>query len=161
MNKGMTLFGCGPKLALISLPYVLLSLAVMNYYPDFLDLNWFDNKIAKLAGIIWLVAGFTFWGWSAVFFLKNFKPGILLTTGPFSFCRNPIYSSIIVFIIPGLGLMFHSGLVLSIAIVLYINFRISIHGEAVILRRIFGEKYYEYEKSVNEIFPFPSVWVKL
>jgi protein-S-isoprenylcysteine O-methyltransferase Ste14 len=60
-----------------------------------------------------------------------------------------------VFIIPALGIIFHSGLTLSIALVLYIGFKISIHGETSVLRKIFGEEYDKYEKSVNEIIPFP------
>ena len=154
MNKSMTLFGCGPKLALLCLPYIMLSLSVMYLYPDFLNLSFLDIMPVKTAGFIWLGLGSTFWIYSAIYFLKNFKPGELITTGPFSLCRNPIYSSIILFIIPSLALIFHSGLLFTIAIVLYIGFKLSIHGETIVLRRIFGEKYEKYEESVNEVFPF-------
>lgn len=156
MKNAMTLFGCGPKLAILCLPYILLSLAVMYKYPDFLDLRFLNNTTARIFGFIWLFAGAIFWIYSAVFFIRYFKPGVLLTSGPFGLCRNPIYSSIIVFIIPSLGIIFHSGLILSISVVLYIGFRISIHGETGILRKIFGEQYDRYEESVNEIFPFPG-----
>jgi protein-S-isoprenylcysteine O-methyltransferase Ste14 len=106
--------------------------------------------------MIWIaVPGIIFWIWSAIYFLKYFKQGNLITKGPFGLCRNPIYSSLIVFIIPSLGLIFHSGLILSISVVLYIGFRISIHGETNVLKRLFGEEYESYEKSVNEIIPFP------
>ena len=124
-------------------------------YPEFFDLRFLNSIYAKVTGLIWLGFGITFWIYSAVFFLKYFKPGELITRGPFGLCRNPIYSSIIVFIIPSLALIFHSGLTFSISLVLYIGFKISIHGETNVLRRIFGEKYEIYEKSVNEIFPFP------
>ena len=155
MKTSMTLFGCGPKLALLCLPYIILSLIVMYMYPEFFDLRFLNSIYAKVTGLIWLGFGITFWIYSAVFFLKYFKPGELITKGPFGLCRNPIYSSIIVFIIPSLALIFHSGLTFSIALVLYIGFKISIHGETNVLRRIFGEEYEIYEKSVNEIFPFP------
>jgi protein-S-isoprenylcysteine O-methyltransferase Ste14 len=151
----MTLFGCGPKLALLCLPYVILSLVVMYMYPEFFDLRFLNTIYAKVTGLIWLGFGITFWIYSAVFFLKYFKPGQLITRGPFSLCRNPIYSSIIVFIIPALAIIFHSGLTFSIALVLYIGFKISIHGETNVLRKIFKEEYEIYGKSVNEIFPFP------
>ena len=151
----MTLFGCGPKLAILCLPYIILSLTVMYIYPEFFDLKFLDIIYAKVIGLIWLGIGVVFWIYSAVFFLKYFKPGELITSGPFGLCRNPIYSSIIVFIIPSLALIFHSGLVFSISLVLYIGFKISIHGETNVLRRIFGEKFEIYEKSVNEILPFP------
>jgi protein-S-isoprenylcysteine O-methyltransferase Ste14 len=151
----MTLFGCGPKLALLCLPYIILSLTVMFRYPEFLDLRFLDLPSVKVLGFVWLCLGIIFWIYSAIFFLKFFKPGNLITLGPFALCRNPIYSSLIVFIIPSLALILHSGLIFSISLVLYLGFRISIHGETNVLRRIFGEEYEIYEKSVNEIIPFP------
>jgi protein-S-isoprenylcysteine O-methyltransferase Ste14 len=160
MKTSMTLFGCGPKLALISLPYVILSLIVMNRYPDFFDLRFLDFTRVKVIGFVWAGLGVIYWIYSAIFFLKHFEPGKLIVKGPFSLCRNPIYSSIIVFIIPSLAIIFHSGLIFSIALVLYIGFKISIHGETIVLRRIFGEEYELYERSVNEIIPFPGHYFK-
>jgi protein-S-isoprenylcysteine O-methyltransferase Ste14 len=155
MKTTMTLFGCGPKLAILSLPYVILSLTVMYKYPEFLDLKFLDITFAKVPGFIWLGLGVIYWMYSAIYFLKKFKPGTLIIKGPFALCRNPIYSSIIVFIIPSLALLFHSGLIFTIALVLFIGFKISIHGETNVLRRIFGEEFDKYERSVNEIIPFP------
>ena len=156
MKTSMTLFGCGPKLALLCLPYIILSLIVMYMYPEFLDLKFLDNIFARVIGYVWSGIGIVFWIYSAVFFLKYFKPGQLITNGPFGLCRNPIYSSIIVFIIPSLALIFHSGLTFSISLVLYIGFKLSVHGETNVLRKIFGKEYEKYEKSVNEIIPFPN-----
>jgi len=155
MKTSMTLFGCGPRLALLCLPYVILSLIVMYKYPEFFNLRFLDFAFAKVAGFSWLGLGIIFWIYSAIYFLQYFKEGNLITRGPFGLCRNPIYSSLIVFIIPSLALVFHSGLILSISVVLYLGFKISIHGETNVLKRIFGEEYKMYEKSVNEIFPFP------
>jgi len=155
MKNTMTLFGCGPKLALLCLPYILLALIIMIKCPEFFDLRFVDLILFKVSGIVWLGMGLIFWVYSAVYFLKYFQPGKLITRGPFALCRNPIYSSIIVFIIPSLSIIFHSGLTLSIALVLYIGFKISIHGETSVLRKLFGEEYDRYEKSVNELFPFP------
>ena len=156
----MTLFGCGPKLALICLPYIILSLIVLFKYPEFLDLRFLDIGYVKVIGFVYLGAGIIFWIYSAIYFLQNFIPGKLITKGPFDLCRNPIYSSIIVFIIPALAIIFHSGLILSISMVLYLGFKISIHGETNVLKRIFGEEYEVYEKSVNEIIPFPRYHIK-
>jgi hypothetical protein len=40
MKTSMTLFSCGPKLALLCLPYIILSLIVMYIYPEFFDLRF-------------------------------------------------------------------------------------------------------------------------
>lgn len=151
----MTYGGIGPRLALLVLPYIILALTIMIKYPDFLNLALLDSILLKVLGSVWLGLGCIFWIYSAAYFVKHFQPGKLITKGPFALCRNPIYSSIIVFIIPALAIIFHSGLTLSIAMVLFIGFKISIHGETNILRRNFGEEYDKYVKSVNEIIPFP------
>jgi hypothetical protein len=75
MKNRMTLFGCGPKLALICLPYIILSLVVMFMYPDLFDLKFLDNIYARVLGYVWLALGIVFWIYSAVYFLKYFKPG--------------------------------------------------------------------------------------
>ncbi len=155
MKTSMTYGGIGPKLALVCLPYIALSLAVVLRYPEFLNLKFLDLPFIRVLAFIWLGLGIIFWISSAAYFLKYFKEGNLITKGPYGLCRNPIYSSVIIFIIPSLALVFHSGLILSISVVLYIGFRISIHGETRVLKRIFGEEYESYERSVNEIFPFP------
>ena len=78
MKTSMTLFGCGPKLAILCLPYIILALIVMFMYPEFFDLKFLDLKYVKVAGFIWLGIGIVFWIYSAVFFLKYFKPGQLI-----------------------------------------------------------------------------------
>jgi protein-S-isoprenylcysteine O-methyltransferase Ste14 len=160
MKTSMILGGIGPKLALLCLPYVILSLIVMYRYPEFFDLKFLNIPYVKVLGFVWLGLGIFYWISSAIFFLKYFKTGKLIIQGPFALCRNPIYSSIIVFVIPSLALIFHSGIIFSISLVLYIGSKISIHGECNLLRRTFGEEYEIYEKSVNEIIPFPRYLFK-
>jgi protein-S-isoprenylcysteine O-methyltransferase Ste14 len=155
MKTSMTLGGIGPKLALLCLPYIILSILVMRRYPDFFDLGFLDSPDVRVLGFVGLGAGMIFWMSSGLYFLRHFKAGKLMTKGPFALCRNPIYSSILVFIIPSLALVLHSGLIFSISLVMYIGFKISIHGESHLLRSAFGEEFERYEKSVNEIIPFP------
>ena len=85
MKTSMTIFGCGPKLALLCLPYIILSLIIMFKYPEFLDLKFLDLPFVKVLGFVWLVSGVFFWIYSAIFFLKRFIPGKLLTQRPFCY----------------------------------------------------------------------------
>lgn len=154
MRTTMTLGGIGPRLALLCAPYIVLALVVRHRDPALWDLGVLDAPWARALGLVWLAAGLLFWLCSAVVFLRHFKSGRLITRGPFALCRNPIYASIIVFIVPALALLLHSGLVLSISAVLYLGFKISIHGETRALARRFGEEYAQYARSVNELLPF-------
>lgn len=156
MNTKMTFGGIGPKLALISLPYILLAILLMQRDPYFLKLNFVDAEWIAIAGYTWIGLGILFYIATISVFLTDFKKGLLVTRGTFGLCRNPIYASFIVFFIPGLAFVFQSGMILSISVVLYLNFKISIHGENKVLQREFGEAYENYRKSVNEIIPFFS-----
>jgi protein-S-isoprenylcysteine O-methyltransferase Ste14 len=157
MNTKMTFGGIGPKLALISLPYIVLAMLVMQRDPQFLKLHYVDSNWMAVTGYTWIGIGLLFYVATIVVFLTDFKKGLLVTRGTFGLCRNPIYASFIVFFIPGLALVFQSGMILSIALVLYLNFKISIHGENKVLEREFGKAYETYRKSVNEIIPIPVI----
>jgi len=155
MKQKMTLGGIGPRLILMCLPYIILALSVGYKYPDFLNIGYFDQVFIKNFGAIWLAFGVAFWITSVIIFLTDFKTGKLITRGTFSLCRNPIYASMIIFIIPAFALFFHSGLIASFVMVFYLGFKISIHGENIMLERNFGNDYVIYKQSVNEILPFP------
>jgi protein-S-isoprenylcysteine O-methyltransferase Ste14 len=151
----MTWGGIGPRLACITLPYVILATIVMQRDPEFLRLTFLDTTYAPLIGYFILGIGFVFWIASALVFLRDFKKGDLIVRGPYALCRNPIYASFIVFVLPALVLIVQSGMILTMDLVLYMNFKLSIHGERVVLQRTFGNTYTMYSNSVNELFPFP------
>ncbi len=155
MKTTMTLGGIGPKLMLMCLPYIILALLVGYKYPEFLNIAYLENLFARNVGLIWLITGIVFWISSVIIFLQDFKTGKLITRGTFGLCRNPIYASMLIFIIPAFAIIFHSGLIASIALVFYLGFKISIHGENILLERTFGNDFENYRKSVNEIIPFP------
>jgi protein-S-isoprenylcysteine O-methyltransferase Ste14 len=155
MKAKMTFGGIGPRLALITLPYAILCTCVIIRYGDFLRINFLPFQLQTFAGYSLLLAGILFYVSTIYVFLSDFTKGKLVTRGPFRWCRNPIYGSFIVFFLPALSLLLHSGLVLSIDLVLYINFRMAIHGEYAALKTTFGEEYLQYERTVNEILPIP------
>jgi len=155
MKTSMTLGGIGPKLMLMCLPYIILAISVGYKYPEFLNIAFLNHVVFKNVGLFWLVVGFAFWISSVIIFLTDFKKGKLITRGTFRWCRNPVYASMIIFILPAVALIYHSGLIASIVLVFYIGFKISIHGENIMLERTFGSEYEIYKQSVNEILPFP------
>lgn len=156
MQNNMTFGGVGPKMALISLPYITLCFVLLSKIPDFLEIQILNNPVATWTGFSFISLGFIFYLSTIIVFLKDFRQGKLVTRGPFRLCRNPLYASIILFILPGFGILFHSGIILSIPVVLYLNFKISIHGENIVLKRLFGEQYEEYCTNVREFLPIPK-----
>jgi protein-S-isoprenylcysteine O-methyltransferase Ste14 len=160
MKNKMTWSGIGPKLALITLPYIVLSVVLTYKVPGFLKLNFINPTILFIAGYLFLLIGIIFYIATAYTFFKYFGKERLITLGTYRLCRNPIYATFIIFIVPALSFIFQSGIILTIDLVLYINFKMAIHGEYIMLRKNFGEEYDKYEKSVNEIIPIPKFWIK-
>jgi protein-S-isoprenylcysteine O-methyltransferase Ste14 len=160
MEKKMAWEGSGPKLFLITLPYIILAVIVSRLNPEFLKMNFIGKRIGNISGYILLLAGLIFYVSTVIVFFKEFNKGKLITSGTYSLCRNPIYATFIVFIIPALALLFQSGLIVTIDAVLYLNFKVLIHLEYNVLKEQFGTDYEKYEHSVNEIIPLPKIGKK-
>lgn len=69
-ETSMTYGGIGPKLALLCLPYIILSIVVMIEYPEFFDLRFLDSTAVMVIGFVWLGMGSVFWAAAAIYFLK-------------------------------------------------------------------------------------------
>jgi protein-S-isoprenylcysteine O-methyltransferase Ste14 len=77
----------------------------------------------------------------------------LVTQGPYSLVRNPIYLGMFGAIL-GAGLLFARWWTLLAAMVLFlVGNRIRIHAEERLLRETFGAKYDEYASRVPAFFP--------
>ena len=97
-----------------------------------------------------------------VFYIASIRvmlPGIrgnfLVTNGPYRLCRNPLYSALLFFLVPGLGLLLNSWLIVTTSIVGYLAFRKYIHEEEEMLERIFGDDYRRYREKTSLVFPNP------
>jgi len=113
------------------------------------------SSLLFICGIILLIFGTIFYGSTVRLLLKGLKETSLVTNGAFSLCQNPLYSSIILFIIPALSLIINSWLVLTSSIAGYIIFKIFIRKEYNELEEFFGSDYIKYKNETPEFFPFP------
>ncbi|MDP4267429.1 MAG: isoprenylcysteine carboxylmethyltransferase family protein [Bacteroidota bacterium] len=154
----MTVFGIGPKIVFTTVPYFILMTYISSEYPSIFNINFIPEYILKTAGILLLSFGILFFIRTQITFIKEIKKGKLITTGTFAYCRNPIYSAFILFIIPSIALLLNSWPSLTASLIAYIVFKINIKKEYNYLRDKFGDEYNEYERKVNEIFPFKKKW---
>jgi protein-S-isoprenylcysteine O-methyltransferase Ste14 len=102
-----------------------------------------------------MAAGLLFYFSTIRLLLKGLKETRLITEGPYKLCQNPLYSSIILCIIPALSLLLNSWLVLTSCIVGYILFKVFIKNEYAELEKYFGEEYLKYKNQTPEFFPIP------
>jgi len=111
-----------------------------------------------IVGIILMIFGFGLYFSTARLLLIGLKERRLVTTGAYSLCQNPLYASIMLFIIPALSFILNSWLVLTASVAGYVLVRIFIKNEYKELEKFFGKDYLKYKNETPEFFPFP--WKK-
>jgi protein-S-isoprenylcysteine O-methyltransferase Ste14 len=89
---------------------------------------------------------------SGMYMMKAFVGKRLVTTGPFSVSRNPMYTSFILFTIPGLSLACNNWLVLICSLVIYIGLTLLVKEEEDWLEHHFGGEYTAYRQRVGRVF---------
>jgi protein-S-isoprenylcysteine O-methyltransferase Ste14 len=130
------------------LPAVLLALANGHVYPE----SSIAGTVLAVAGLILLIvsAGGRIWASAYVTGKKN---RVLVTHGPFSIVRNPLYFfSFVGFV--GAGLSFESfTLVAVFALTFFVTHWPTIHAEERRLEELFGDAYRTYRSRVPRFIP--------
>jgi protein-S-isoprenylcysteine O-methyltransferase Ste14 len=159
-NRQRTIFGVGPKWALWSAAYSLpITLLVLMKYPVFV-IDSPKMIPLQIVGTLMVISGFVFYIISVRTMIRAFHKTRLVTTGVFGVCRNPIYSSFIVMIFPGLAALFRMPLLLAIPLIMYVVLKFKIGHEERELLDIFGEEYRNYMANVNAVFPIKLLKTK-
>lgn len=152
-NKNMSIWGIGPIWLILSIIYAIAVYLISQHYSSTFITDFIPSHITNIIGSLLLLIGIPFLVIAGKTILKGFPEGELLTKGVYSKCRNPIYSAWICFIMPGMVLFFNFWLMYTIPIFSYFIFAILVKREEKQLEQLFGEKYIDYKKNVNLLFP--------
>lgn len=147
--------GVGPKIGVIVVPWLAAAIFLTITFKDTFAITGDDNRILSLAGFVVLISGIVFYLLTVPSLLNGLKKTKLMITGTFYLCSNPLYSSIILLIIPGIALMMNSWLILTTSVVAFAAFKILIKSEYEEMEKIFGDDYRKYRNETPEFFPFP------
>jgi protein-S-isoprenylcysteine O-methyltransferase Ste14 len=153
MNK-LNFLGIGPKMAVVLLPWLAASIILSRIRISFFKFTSEPSGILLIAGIILMVFGLIFYFSTVRLLLQGLKNTKLVTSGPYSICQNPLYASLILFVIPALSLILNSWLVLTSSLVGFILFKFYIKSEYSELEKFFGEDYINYREKTPEFFPW-------
>lgn len=158
--KKMDFYGVGPKIGRILIPWwavtIILSLTTetFRFTPE-------RTMALMIVGAAYLVFGLVFYFTSVKLLLKGLKEGKLVTKGTFFLCQNPLYVSFVLMLIPAIGLLINSWLVLTTCIIGFILMKVYVSNEYKVLEEAFGEEYRTYKAETPEFFPVPlKKWVK-
>jgi len=152
-DNGMNIVGQGARIMLFTAPVAVAAVVAHRLVPDLVRIPLPRSVLTPL-GLALVLAGLAFWLTAIVQLLIGFPRGKLVTTGAYGVCRNPIYSSMALVVLPGLSLLTGTWVYLLVGAVLYRGVLIFIRKEERDLLRVFGDEYRSYSARVHRILPF-------
>ena len=152
-KNGMNIIGQGGKIMLAAFPFIIAAVAIHISASQVASLPAAMDFV-KPVGYILLFPGVALWITAVVQLLIEFPKGKLITTGAYGVCRNPIYSSFIVFILPGISILTFTWVYLVAAAILLVSVLVFIGKEENQLTSVFGEEYTNYKSRVDRVLPF-------
>jgi protein-S-isoprenylcysteine O-methyltransferase Ste14 len=140
------LVGAGDRIMGSALPFAIVGIAANMLWPSLFHLGLGTTGLA-LGGVL-LAVGVPLWFTSAAQILLFVPRGKLVTRGPFAIMIHPLYTSVALLVIPGVGLLFDSWLGFALGLVLYVASRRFAPSEEREMTERFPEEYPRYRKRV-------------
>jgi protein-S-isoprenylcysteine O-methyltransferase Ste14 len=130
------------------LPFLIVGFILNILFPSAFRVGG-PPTVLEVISIILLVPGVTIWIWSVVLILTKVPKKELITYGPYSLVKHPLYTGVALMVLPWLGFLFNTWLVALIGVILYIASRIFSPEEEKTLAKTFGPTWDEYYKKVK------------
>ena len=158
MTNHMTKWGVGPNVAIYSTIYCILMFGLTIYFDPMFRITMFPYRMLIWFSIILILLGIPYYLFSLVSVMRAFKAGKLVTSGAYGMCRHPIYSSWLLFFVPGAAFLINSWALLSAPFVMYFIIMALVNNEDKYLEETFGKEYLTYKQKVPAILPYG--WLK-
>jgi len=146
--KLKVLVGSGDRIVLLTLPFLIISLILNIIFPSAFYVGG-PSTALKVISIIILIPGVIIWIWSVVLILTKVPKNELITYGPYSLVKHPLYTSVALLVLPWIGFLVNTWLGALIGAILYIASRIFAPAEEEMLSKTFGTTWDEYCKKVK------------
>jgi protein-S-isoprenylcysteine O-methyltransferase Ste14 len=146
--KLQILVGSGRKIGVFTLPFLTAGLILNILYPGFFEVGG-PSKTLKLASIVILIPGIIAWIWTVILILTKIPRKELISTGPYSLVKHPLYAGVAWLVLPWIGFLYNTWLGLLIGIIVYAGSRIYSPEEEKILSKIYSKAWDEYCKKVK------------
>jgi protein-S-isoprenylcysteine O-methyltransferase Ste14 len=142
------LVGSGDRIMLLTLPFLIIGLVLNILRPSLFSVGGPPIPL-KVLSIIILIPGVTIWIWSVVLILTRAPKHELITSGPYSLVKHPLYTSVALLVLPWIGFLLDTWLGVLVGIVLYVASRIFAPEEERALSNTFGAAWDEYCNKVK------------
>jgi protein-S-isoprenylcysteine O-methyltransferase Ste14 len=141
--KLKALVGSGDKIGLLTLPFLIIGLILNIMFPSLFSVGG-PSIVLKVISIIILIPGVIIWIWSVVLILTKIPQKELITNGPYSLVKHPLYTGVALLVLPWIGFLFNTWLGVLIGTIVYIGSRKFSPKEEEILSKTFGATWDEY-----------------
>ena len=142
------LVGSGDKIGLFTLPFLILGLILNILIPSLFSVGGPPIFLTVISLLI-LIPGVTIWIWSVILIVTKVPQKKLITNGPYSFVKHPLYTGVALLVLPWIGFLLNTWLGVLIGIILYIGSRLFSPEEEELLSKTFGTAWDEYCKKVK------------
>jgi protein-S-isoprenylcysteine O-methyltransferase Ste14 len=146
--KLMVLVGSGDRIGLFTLPFLIAGLVLNIMFPSAFHVGGPPTAL-KVISIILLVPGVAIWIWSVILILTKVPKKELITSGPYSLVKHPLYTGVALLVLPWVGFLVNSWLGALMGVIVYIGSRIFSPEEEKMLSKTFGPAWDEYCNKVR------------
>ena len=146
--KLKTLVGSGDKIGLFTLPFLLVGVILNMLFPSFFSVGGPPLALTVIS-LLMLSPGITVWIWSVILIVTKVPQKKLITNGPYSLVKHPLYTAVALLVLPPVGLLLNTWLGVVIGITLYIGSRLFSPEEEAVLAKTFGSAWDVYCKRVK------------
>ncbi len=141
--KLKSLIGSGDSIGRSTAPVLIMGLVLNIVYPSLFSVGG-PSSILAVTSIIVLVPGLVNWIWSVILIATKVPKKELITNGPFSLVKHPLYTGVPFLVLPWIGFLCNTWLGLLVGAVLYIASRKYSPDEEKLLSETFGAAWVEY-----------------
>ena len=141
--KLKVLIGSGHRIMLLTLPFLVVGLILNILFPSAFHVGG-PPLVLMVVSIVVLIPGVIIWIWSVVLILTKVPKNELITNGPYSVVKHPLYTGVAFLVFPWIGFLLNTWLGAVIGIVLYIGSRLFSPEEEGTLSKAFGAAWDEY-----------------
>jgi protein-S-isoprenylcysteine O-methyltransferase Ste14 len=146
--KLKVLVGSGHKIMLLALPFLAVGLILNIMFPSWFSIGG-PPLALKVVSIVLLIPGVAIWIWSVGLILTRVPRQELITHGPYSLVKHPLYTAVALLVLPWVGFLLNTWLGTLIGIALYMGSRAFAPEEERGLSKDFGPAWDEYCNKVK------------
>src|ERR1700690_1790185 len=142
------LIGNGYKIGRIIYPIMIIGIIINILFPSYFFVEG-PSSLLLIVSFIVLIIGLINCIWSQILIFINVPKHKLITSGPFSIVKHPLYTGVALLVIPWVGFMLNTWLGVVLGITLFIILRSYKPEDEKKLSGMFGNAWTEYTEKVR------------